>query len=111
MVLQDGYCELHCEKCDEKYQNTKYKWCRFCQTSGNEQIDDFIQEKQLNINWNDDIGFEWIPYNQFNSIKEVRKVELTTIYSAIWKDGPLNWHGYHGWTRELHKDINITLKC
>src|SRR4051794_29295849 len=90
MVLEDWYYEYHCEKCNEKYPNTKYKWCRLCQSSGNKQIDDFIQEKQLNIDWHNDIGFEWIPYNQFQSIKEIGKDKLTTVYSAIWKDGPLN---------------------
>src|SRR5947207_2689714 len=51
MVLQSRDYELYCVKCGEKYPNTKYEWCRLCQTSENEQIDDFIQEKQLNINW------------------------------------------------------------
>ncbi|PKB91642.1 hypothetical protein RhiirA5_448225, partial [Rhizophagus irregularis] len=31
--------------------------------SENEKIDDFIQEKRLNINSYDDVVFEWIPYN------------------------------------------------
>ena len=31
---------------------------------------------------------EWIPYNQFNEIKEIGKNGLITVYSAIWKDGP-----------------------
>src|SRR3954447_10146019 len=98
MILQDRYYELYCENCDEKYPNTKYKWCRSCQTSGNKQIDDFIQEKQLNINWHNDIGFEWIPYNQFNSIEKIDGAELTMIYSATWKDGPLEYDD-HKWTR------------
>ena len=105
MVLQDGYYEKYCEKCDKKYQNI-FKWCRPCQTSGNKQIDDFIQEKQLKINWEDDeIGFEWIPYNRFNNINEIGKSDLTTIYSALWKDGPL----VDKWRRDSH--TNVTLKC
>src|SRR4051812_3515564 len=93
--------ENYCEKCGEKYPNINYKWCRLCQTSGNEQIDDFIQELQLKTNWfYDDIGFKWIPYNQFSSIKEIGKAELTTVYSAIWKDGPLKYDvDVHEWTR------------
>src|SRR2546430_16004484 len=83
MVLQDGYYELYCENCDKKYPNTKFKWCKSCQTSGNNQIDYFIQEKQLKINWNKDIGFEWIPYNQFYCIKEIGKYELITVYFAM----------------------------
>ncbi|GET03553.1 kinase-like domain-containing protein [Rhizophagus clarus] len=40
--------------------------------------------------------FEWIPYNQFNDIKEIAKVDFTTLYSAIWLDGPLKYdHNRH----------------
>ncbi|PKK69851.1 hypothetical protein RhiirC2_780512, partial [Rhizophagus irregularis] len=53
--------------------------------SGNEKIDEFIQERQLNINY-DNIVLEWIPYNHFNEIKETSKNGLITVYSAIWKD-------------------------
>jgi hypothetical protein len=58
-------------------------------TSGNEKIDNFIQEMQLKIDDYNDIVFEWIPYNQFNEIKEIGKNDHITIYSAIWKNGLL----------------------
>ncbi|GBC08551.1 hypothetical protein RclHR1_08200003 [Rhizophagus clarus] len=57
--------------------------------SGNEKIDDFIQEKQLKIKDHNDVVFEWIPYKQLDQIKEVSKNDLITVYSAIWMDGPL----------------------
>ena len=47
---------------------------------------------QLKIYNYDDIVFEWIPYNQFNDIKEIGKSDFTIVYSAIWKDGPLHYH-------------------
>ncbi|GET67179.1 kinase-like domain-containing protein [Rhizophagus irregularis DAOM 181602=DAOM 197198] len=37
---------------------------------------------------------EWIPYNQFNDIKEINKSKFSAVYSAIWKDGPLQ-HDEH----------------
>src|SRR5215211_5649856 len=91
-----------CTKCGEKYTNINYRWCKPCQinnlrgnftnwTSGNEKIDDFIQEMQLKTDKYNDILFEWIPYNQFNNIKEIGKGGFATIYSAIWKDGLLKW--------------------
>ena len=43
----------------------------------------------VKINDNEDIVFEWIPYNQFNEIKETGKNSNITVYSAIWKNGPL----------------------
>ena len=62
--------------------------------SGNKKIDSFIiQERQLKINSNyNDIILEWIPYNQFNEIKETGKNNIMTVYSAIWKDGPLKYN-------------------
>ena len=54
-------------------------------SSGNEKIDNFIQEMQLvNNGYYYNTVFEWIPYNQFNEIKEIG-----TAYSAVWEDGPL----------------------
>ncbi|PKC59868.1 hypothetical protein RhiirA1_468827 [Rhizophagus irregularis] len=94
IIIQD----IHCEKCDKDYTNISYKWCKTCQikdllnwTSGNEKIDNFIQEKQIEINDPSEIVFEWIPYNQFNNIKEVNKDKFSTVYSAKWMDGPLFW--------------------
>ncbi|EXX61659.1 Mkk2p [Rhizophagus irregularis DAOM 197198w] len=100
MVLQNEYCEK-CVKCGIKYIDTLYKWCNLCQindlrnnftnwTSKDEKIDNFIQEMQLKINNLSNIVFEWIPYNQFNDVKEIRS-DYFTIYSAIWKDGPLSY--------------------
>ncbi|EXX77630.1 hypothetical protein RirG_022090 [Rhizophagus irregularis DAOM 197198w] len=79
----------------------------FTWTSGNEEIDDFIQEIELKTN-NPDIVFEWIPYNQFDEIKETGKNGYTTVYSAIWKDGPLHYH-YGRYKRDPNKEI--ILKC
>jgi len=52
-------------------------------TSENKQINNLIQEKQLEINHYSDRVFKWIPYDQFNYIKEIGKVDFITIYSAI----------------------------
>src|SRR5213078_3683527 len=75
MVLQDEYCD----KCGEEYTNAVYKWCKPCQIdylktnliSGNEKINKFIQEMQLKIDDPSDVVFEWIPYNQFDNVKEI----------------------------------------
>jgi hypothetical protein len=52
--------------------------------------------------------FEWIPYNQFDEIKETGKNDSITIYSAIWKDGPLYYY-YSRCIRESNK--GVALKC
>jgi hypothetical protein len=98
MVLQkyhEKYVESYCKTCIEEYTCIKHRWCKLCQIdylrkyftnwSGNEKIDEFIQEMQLKINSKDDKIFEWIPYDQFINTKEIGK----NIYSALWKNGPL----------------------
>ena len=91
-----------CEKCEEEYTNRVFRWCKPCQinnlkrnfanwTSGNEKIDNLIQEMQLKINKYSVIVFEWIPYNQFSDIKEIGKGGFSIVYLAIWKDGPLEY--------------------
>jgi hypothetical protein len=84
----------------------------FIWSSGNEKIDEFIQEKQLKIKNHNEVVFEWIPYNQFNEIKETGRNDLITVYSAIWKDGPLQYNEYNKrnkYTRDSNKEV--ALKC
>ncbi|UZO18222.1 uncharacterized protein OCT59_009542 [Rhizophagus irregularis] len=67
------------------------------------------------INYAEDIVFEWIPYIQFDNIKEITKIEknssitFTTEYLAIWKDGPLYYESANQkFKRQL--DQNVILK-
>ena len=76
--------------------------------SGNEKIDDFIQEMQLKSS---DYVFEWIPYSQFNGVKETGKSDLTTVYSAIWRDGPLDWKDYYYGIYTRDPNNKAALKC
>src|SRR2546429_142836 len=83
-------------------------------TSGNEIIDDFIREMQLKFDYHDYHSslFEWIPYNQFNGIKEIGKNGCSTVCSAIWKDGPLcyneNNYAYNNkWMRNSNKKVAL----
>jgi hypothetical protein len=81
-------------------------------TSGNKKIDHFIRERQLNINSYNDLVFEWIPYNQFNEIEETGKYGSITVYSAMWRNGPLYYNNnceYDKYTRDPNKEV--TLKC
>ena len=66
--------------------------CQDIHYSGIKKIDNLIKEMQLKISSYHDIVFEWIPYNQFNNIKKIGKGGFSTIYSAIWKDGPLSFN-------------------
>jgi hypothetical protein len=117
MVFQDGYCE----KCGEIYTDIRSKWCKPCLigylknkftnwTSKNKEIDNFIQRTQLNINFNYDNIIEWVPYNQFRNIKEICKNDFAIIYSAIWKEGPLDYE-IDKFEYIRHKNKKIVLKC
>jgi hypothetical protein len=110
------YYEEYCVKCGKIYTDVQYRWCKVCQlkylkenfskwTSGNEKIDNFIQEMQLKVIEPNDIIFEWIPYNQFDKIKEINKSDL---YSAVWKNGPLHYdYQNKKWTRVLDKEVTL----
>ena len=123
IILQDGFCN----KCGEEYTNKYYHWCKPCQidnlkgnftnwTSGNEKIDDFIQEMQLKIDhplnitfeW---IIFEWIPYNQFSDIKELGRSSFATVYSGIWKDGLLKYDRNTKKYVKSSPNYKVALKC
>jgi hypothetical protein len=74
-----------CQSCQINYLKENFKnW-----TSGDKKIDEFIQKVQ--INETGFIIFEWIPYDQFYDIKEIGKGGFATVYSAMWKDGPLRY--------------------
>jgi hypothetical protein len=61
---------------------------------------------QSKIEYND-IIVEWIPYYQFNIIKEISK---NRAYVAIWEDGPLK---YNCKEKKYERDPNkkVILKC
>ena len=65
---------------------------------------------QLKRSSHSDITFEWIPYNQFNNVEEISKGDVATIYSAIWKDGPLYYNYQNKHVRE-NSDKKVVLKC
>ena len=65
---------------------------------------------QLKIDEYDDIIFEWIPYNKFSDIKEISRGGFATVYSAIWKDGPLRYeYNVQKYTRK--SNYKVALRC
>ncbi|GBC08415.1 hypothetical protein RclHR1_00810007 [Rhizophagus clarus] len=113
-VLQQKY---YCENCGNKYDNRfemDNKNCILCQTNHeNPKISVLLQEMRLYVNQNSsefNMIFEWIPYDQFDNIEEIGKGGFSTVYSAIWKDGLLNFNKYSSyWSRE--QNTKVALKC
>ncbi|UZO05483.1 uncharacterized protein OCT59_025831 [Rhizophagus irregularis] len=81
------YFQKYCIKCNEIYTYIQHEWCKPCE----------LNYLKYNLT---KFVFEWIPYEQFNDIKE--KDDL--IYSAIWKNGPLYWNEVE-YTRNLDKEV------
>jgi hypothetical protein len=84
-----------CENCNQKCLATLY--CEYCVrnylkenfsnwTSGNDDIDNLIQECQMKTLEPDSI-IEWIPYNNFENIKYLTKGGCSEIYTADWING------------------------
>ena len=64
----------------------------------------FVFEKMI------DIQIANISENGNNEIENIFKDDFSTIYSAIWKGGPLHWNeDNRKYTRDLNK--NVALKC
>ncbi|RHZ45925.1 hypothetical protein Glove_642g30 [Diversispora epigaea] len=103
--------EYLCKECNKRNQ---FNWCHLCilkhfkndfdkWTSGNEIIDKFIQDTQLNANsWFKII--EWIPYDRFKDIKEIAKGGFGTIYYAKWIDGSIEKWDIE-WKRKGELDV------
>ncbi len=70
----------------------KYITGQLLYKSGNKVVDDVVRNTQINCNLNFNM-MEFVPYNQFEKIKLIAKVELCKIYKATWINGPiLSWN-------------------
>ncbi|CAB4427274.1 unnamed protein product [Rhizophagus irregularis] len=73
---------LYCEHCIRNYLKENFSnW-----TSGNNDIDNLIQQCQINA-LNPYMIVEWIPYNNLQNIKYLTKGGCSEIYTADWIDG------------------------
>ena len=83
-----------CKNC--KQPPNCYLWCRLCNfqqnfknwTSGNPDVDKFIQKVQLKATRNAEV-LEWIEYDRFENVEHLAQGVFGMIYKAIWKDGPI----------------------
>ena len=82
-----------CDECSQP--NTGYKWCQSCNskrfqqefnkwTSGNKEVDKFIQQFQLDATCSQEV-LKWIPYENFEDIEYLAKGGFATVYKAKWK--------------------------
>ncbi|POG64798.1 kinase-like domain-containing protein [Rhizophagus irregularis DAOM 181602=DAOM 197198] len=110
-----------CGECKEP--GTGWRWCQSCNakrfkdnfknwTSGNKDIDEFIQQSQLNAVYNKKY-LEWIPFEKFQNITYIAEGGFGKIYSAEWPEGDINywdienqnWYRY-SWSKYALKSLN-----
>src|SRR6266496_4916266 len=119
-----------CKECNQK--NTWPYWCKACNakhfqqnfekwTSGNVDIDKFIQETQLSAKHHSHI-LEWIPYDKFCDIEYIAKGGFGKVYRAKWIDGNIHYwdNKNQNWIRyepnkfvalkSLNNSQNVTLE-
>ena len=95
-----------CQSCNSKhFQQDFNKW-----TSGNKEIDVFIQKFQLNATRREEV-LEWIPYEKFSDIEYLAKGGFGTVHKAKWIDGFIKYWdiNQNKWFR--NDNIYIVLKC
>ncbi|RGB42348.1 hypothetical protein C1646_810080 [Rhizophagus diaphanus] len=97
-----------CKKCNNVcyaiyFQRNFESW-----TSGNDDINKFIQDTQLSAHFDVKKALEWIPYDRFYDIEYIEKIG---IFKANWIDGYINYwdNENHNWERYC-EDMIITLK-
>jgi hypothetical protein len=108
-----------CEECNRP--NTVAYWCNTCNakrfqqnfknwTSGNDDIDKFIQHTQLSANGHFEV-LEWIPYDRFYDVKYIAKGGFGNVYRATWIDGYIDfWDNRNKiWHREKRNEF-VALK-
>ena len=98
--------ESWCQSCNSKhFQQVFNKW-----TSGNKEINEFIQNFQLNATNMFEV-LEWIPYDRFENIEYLAEGGFCTVYKAKWIDGFIgSWNiNQNKWKRSL--DLDVVLKC
>jgi hypothetical protein len=122
--LKERYkkCGL-CEECKQPKNYSHHLFqCKFQQnfknwTSGNNEVDKFIQKAQLKAMHYTEI-LEYIDYNRFENVEYLAKGGFGTIYKAIWKDGFIKiWDTENNqWERSKnfgvdYENFTVVLKC
>ncbi|RHZ86491.1 hypothetical protein Glove_50g75 [Diversispora epigaea] len=99
-----------CKECQQA--NTGLKWCNSCNskrfqeefhkwTSGDKEIDEFIQRIQLMANNHEEV-IEWIPFDGLKNITYLTEGGFSSVYKAIWPVGYIDSWNYKekNWKRE-----------
>ncbi|RGB28588.1 kinase-like domain-containing protein [Rhizophagus diaphanus] len=106
---EPGTGEYWCQPCNAKRFKDNFKnW-----TSGNKNIDEFLQQSQLNalLYYN---YIEWVPFEKFQNITYITEGGFGKIYSAEWPEGNIKywdienqeWYRYKDYGKYALKSLN-----
>ncbi|GET64506.1 kinase-like domain-containing protein [Rhizophagus irregularis DAOM 181602=DAOM 197198] len=80
-------------------------------TSGNDDIDKFIQNTQLSAHKDVKEALEWIPYDRFYDIEYIAKGGFGKVYRAYLNDGFItDWDDLNKNWKRISNDILVALK-
>ena len=100
------YSDKFCENCISLHLQSLFNtW-----TSGNDIVDNFIQQCQIQSSLLDQI-MEWIPYNQFYNVKKLTQGGFSTIYTARWTKGYIVDYNKKKKEFNYFGAQNVVLKC
>ncbi|RGB28690.1 kinase-like domain-containing protein [Rhizophagus diaphanus] len=118
--LNERYkCKGLCKTCEQP--NTGYYYCRSCNsqhfqqnfknwTSGNHDVDEFIQKAQLKAKDECQI-IEWIEYDKFEDVEYLAKGGFGTTFKAVWREGYICRYGNNQWGCKRNGETKVALKC
>ncbi|PKC66443.1 hypothetical protein RhiirA1_535611 [Rhizophagus irregularis] len=97
MVFHRNKCKMCNKICNAIHFQQKFiDW-----TSGNDDIDRFIQDTQLSAHGNIEKALEWVSYDKFYNIKYIAKDKFSEVYVANWIDGYI--HGWDTYTQDWER--------
>ena len=107
-----------CGECNEP--GTGSNWCKHCNakrftenfktwTSGNKDIDEFIQHSQLNAVYYTKY-LEWIPFEKFQNVTYITRGGFGKIYSAVWPEGCIDYWDIENQKWNRFANCNVALK-
>ncbi|RHZ35955.1 protein kinase [endosymbiont GvMRE of Glomus versiforme] len=70
-----------CSECNQI--NAGKDWCKACNSTGNQDIDQFIERYQLNAK-NLKETVDWVPYENFTNIEFLAQGGFAKVYKAKW---------------------------
>jgi hypothetical protein len=107
-----------CGECNEP--GTGDHWCQSCNakrfkenfknwTSGNENIDELIQQSQISsLHFTKNL--EWIPFEKFKNVTYITRGGFGKIYSAEWPEGYIMCWNIENQEWERNSNVKVALK-